>query len=358
MTATSVGLIVNPAAGRDVRRLTGGASVVDNHAKRRVAACVLDGLTALAHNDDDRDQDRDRALEVRVMPDRAGIADRAIEDATDAEGLEATTLEMPIEGTAADTRRAAARFRDAVDAAVVLGGDGTTRDVASELGDVPLVAVSTGTNNVVPSAVDGTVAGAAAALVATGAVPVDEVTTRHGTVEARAETPTGERRLTGLAAAEVSAQSFVGTRALVDPADLRGGVVSRAHPGDVGLPAVAGALEPVAPDEPGGVAVRLADSETAPRTVRAVLAPGVTTTVGVESVERLEPGEPVRFDVPDGVVGADGERELELTDATVELRPTREGPRLVDVRAALEAGTRVGAFAGDGRADSSAAKET
>ncbi|GAB3665475.1 NAD(+)/NADH kinase [Halopiger thermotolerans] len=341
----SVGLIVNPAAGRDVRRLTGGASVVDNHAKRRVAACVLDGLTAVAG---DGECGRDRTLEVLVMPDRAGIADRALEDAADAETLEATTLETPIEGTAADTRRAAARFRDAVDAAVVLGGDGTTRDAASELGDVPLVSVSTGTNNVVPATVDGTVAGVAAALVATGAVSTDEVTTRHGTVEARAETPTGERGLTGLAAAEVSAQSFVGTRALVDPADLRGGVVSRAHPGDIGLPAVAGALETVAPDEPGGVAVRLADPEAAPRTVRAVLAPGVTTTVGVESIERLEPGESVQFDVPDGVVGADGERELELTDATVELRPTaaEAGPRLVDVRAALEAGTRVGAFEG------------
>jgi hypothetical protein len=37
------------------------------------------------------------------------------------------------------------------------------------------------------------------------------------------------------------------------------------------------------------------------------------------------------------VVGADGERELELVDATVELRPRADGPRLVDVDAALEA---------------------
>ncbi|SEV99775.1 NAD(+)/NADH kinase [Natrinema salifodinae] len=328
---TTIGLLVNPAAGRDIRRLTGGASVVDNYAKRRVAECVVDGLAVAG----------DRP-EVLVMPDRAGIAEHAVAEAP--ADVEAATLEMPVEETAADTRRAAAEFRDAVDVAVVLGGDGTTRDAALELGDVPLVAVSTGTNNVVPAAVDGTVAGAAAALVATDAASPDAVTTRHEMIEARAETPTGERGLTGLAAVEVSSKSFIGTRALLDPDDLRGGLVSRAHPGDVGLPAVAGALESVAPADPGGVALRLADPDATPRSVRAIVAPGVTAEIGIGSVERVAPDEPVRFDVPDGVVGADGERELELTDAMVELTTVPDGPRLVDVDAALAAGARNGGF--------------
>ncbi len=328
-----VGLVVNPAAGRDIRRLTGGASVVDDYAKRRVADCVLEGLTAVPD-----------PPSVRVMPDRAGIADHVLEEAPD--GLAAETLEITVENTAADTRRAAARFREEeVRAVVVLGGDGTTRDVASEIGSVPVVAVSTGTNNVVPSAVDGTVAGAAAALVATGVVPADEVAERHGRIDARAETPNGEKRLTALAAAEVSSRSFIGSRALLDPDDLCGGVVSRARPGDIGLPAVAGALESVAPGESGGVVLRLADPDDAPRTARAVLAPGVVATVGVESCERVEPDEPVAFEVPDGVVGADGERELELTDATVEFRVRSDGPRLVDVDAALAAGADAGTFA-------------
>ncbi|WP_265110571.1 NAD(+)/NADH kinase [Halosolutus halophilus] len=333
---THVGLIVNPAAGRDIRRLTGGASVVDNYAKRRVAECVLDGLTAVAD-----------PPAVRVMPDRSGIADHAIEASPDV--VDATLLDQPVEKSSADTRRAAARFREVgVAAVVVLGGDGTTRDVAREIGDVPVIAVSTGTNNVVPTAVDGTLAGVAAALIATGAVPAADVTARHGMVEARAETSTGERRLSALAAAEVSSRSFVGTRALLDPADLCGGVVSRAHPGDVGLAAVAGAFERVAPTDPGGVALRLADPADAPRTVRSVLAPGVTATVGVASVDRLAWGETAQFDVPDGVVGADGERELELTGATVDLTPVLEGPRLVDVNETLSAGADAGALVAEG----------
>lgn len=57
---TTIGLVVNPAAGRDIRRLTGGASVSNNYAKRRTAGCVLAGLTLV----DD--------VEVLVMPTARG----------------------------------------------------------------------------------------------------------------------------------------------------------------------------------------------------------------------------------------------------------------------------------------------
>jgi len=329
-----VGLVVNPEAGRDIRRLTGGASVVDNHAKRRVAACLLDGLTAVA-----------APPAVSILPDRAGIAANVVADAP--EGVAVDVLDLTVEGSAADTRRAAAHFRETTDAIVVLGGDGTTRDAALECGDTPLLAVSTGTNNVVPTPVDGTVAGVAAAVVATGAVDAADVTRRHGTVEARAETPSGEKRVIGLASVEVSDRSFVGTRALIDPADLVGGVVSRAHPTEIGLSGVAGCLDAFDPGTGGGAALHLCDPGEADRSVRSVVAPGVTATVGIESHRRLAPDEPARFDVPDGVVGADGERELELVDATVEIAAREDGPRLVDVRDALDRAARAGVFSPD-----------
>lgn len=328
---TRVGLIVNPAAGRDIRRLTGGANVVDNYAKRRVAECVLDGLTVVPD-----------PPAVSVMPDKAGIARHAVAQAP--EDLTVEALDIPVEQTAADTRRAAAHFREQTDAVVALGGDGTTRDVALELGETPLVSVSTGTNNVVPTAIDGTVAGAAVALVATGVVDPVEVTSRHSMVEARAETPHGEECVTGLAGVEISDRSFVGTRAVLDPDDLRGGVVTRAHPGDIGLSGVAGAVAPVAPDADGGVALRLTNSANAARTVRAIIAPGMTATIGIAEHQRLASGESVQFDVADGVVGADGERELELVDTTVEIGVSSDGPQLINVNDTLDAASRTGAL--------------
>jgi hypothetical protein len=332
-----VGLIVNPAAGRDIRRLTGGASVVDNYAKRRVAECVLAGLTLVSE-----------PPSVAVMPEKVGIADHVVAEAPP--GVTAATVDMTVEESAADTRRAAAHFRAAADVVVVLGGDGTSRDVAQELGDVPLVSVSTGTNNVVPSPVDGTVAGAAAAAIATGIVDPDAVTYRHGRIEAVADDVTGEKHLAGLASIGIVDRPFVGTRAVVDPTELLGGVVSRAHPSDLGLGSVAGCFGVIEPDAPGGAALRLGDPEATPRSATALVAPGMVTTVGVERHDTLDWGEPATFEVSDCVIGADGEREVELVDATVELTPTADGPRLVDVDATLDAAVASGTLVRDGTA--------
>ncbi len=45
---------------------------------------------------------------------------------------------------------------------MVLGGDGTNRLVAKKIGNIPLVPISTGTNNAFPINIDPTVAGLAA----------------------------------------------------------------------------------------------------------------------------------------------------------------------------------------------------
>ena len=48
----------------------------------------------------------------------------------------------------------------------MLGGDGTCRLASKTSGEVPLLPISSGTNNVVPNFIEGTVAGLAAAYVA------------------------------------------------------------------------------------------------------------------------------------------------------------------------------------------------
>ncbi|MFD1513409.1 NAD(+)/NADH kinase [Halomarina rubra] len=322
----TVGLIVNPAAGRDIRRLVGGASVSDAYSKRRTAQCVLAGVTL---SDDD--------VDVLVMPDRGSLGQRIVDEAPD--DLSVGTLDMPVGGDREDTRRAAGRFEQEADAVVVLGGDGTNRDVAHTIGDVPVVSLSTGTNNVVPSAVDGTVAGGAAALVATGVVPAEEVTTRHGMVEAVAETPTGTQHLRGLATLGVIDQAFVGTRALLDASTILGGVVSRASPTEIGLSGIAGGLTLHSMDQPGGVGFRVGPVESTDQHVRAVTVPGVVERVGIGEWRQLGDGESLSFDIDRGVLSVDGERELELRDASIDIHPVADGPSIVDVEATYRAAT-------------------
>lgn len=325
----TVGVVVNPAAGRDVRRLAGGAVVSGNYAKRRIAEAVIEGLTMV-----------DASPDALVMRDKVGIGEYVVRHAP--ADVDARLLEMPVRGDVEDTHRAADLFQDNADAVVVLGGDGTTRAVANSVGSVPIAAVSTGTNNVVPSFVDGTAAGAAGALVATDAVPLEDVSFRHGMVEVTVE-ETGQSTR-GVATAGVVDRPFVGSRAVMHASEFVGGVVSRASPDDVGLSGIAGTGGIHAPDAEGGVLVRLTPPGPDVRTVRAIPLPGVVEPVGVRERRVLEDRETATFSVSSGVVSVDGERELEVTDSDVVFRPVADGPTVVRFDDVFDAAVRRGCF--------------
>ena len=313
----AVGLIVNPAAGRDIRRLVGAASVMPHHEKAAILRRVLRGLEAAGIE------------HVLYLPDGAGI----VAAAADVPGLGLRLESLPIrpQGFAGDSIEAA-RLLAALGAAaiVTLGGDGTNRAVATGCGRVPLVAVSTGTNNVFPSMVEGTIAGLAAGLVASGAVPADEAAPAAKWVEVVA----GE--LSDVALVDVAAcrDSFKGAAAIWDPARVRAIVLSRAEPWAVGLSSIGGRLRPLAHDEPGGLYVELGDAASGDPTVRAVLAPGLTADVAVRECRPLAFGEEVVLPAGRGIVALDGERELPCR-GRVTARVTAGGPRLVDVRRVL-----------------------
>jgi predicted polyphosphate/ATP-dependent NAD kinase len=311
----SVGLIVNPAAGRDIRRLVGAASVMPNYEKSAVVRRLICGL------------DAGGVERVLYLHDGAGIVAAGLDGRRTAIALEP----LPIRpcGASVDSIEAARQLATAgVGAIVTLGGDGTNRVVAGACGDVPLIAISTGTNNVFPSTVDGTVAGLAAGLVAARAVDLDLVAARAKWVEVACD---GVR---DIALIDVAAcrNAFRGAAAIWDPGQVRALVLSRAEPWAVGLSSIGGLLRPVTADEPAGLHLVLGDGG---RLVNAVIAPGLMRRVPVRECRLLALGEAVTLDVGDGIVALDGEREL-TAHGEATARVTAGGPRLVDVRRVLE----------------------
>src|SRR5438067_1802631 len=157
MSSPLVGIIANPASGRDIRRLVAHGTVFDNNEKTAIVRRVLLGLEAVG------------IRRVAYMPEHDfGILPRAI---TGLHGhplqLEASPLEMPVLGTSADSTRAAQLLAElGAGCIITLGGDGTNRVVAKGCGTVPLIPISTGTNNVFPTFLEGTLAGMAASLIA------------------------------------------------------------------------------------------------------------------------------------------------------------------------------------------------
>jgi len=142
----TVGVIVNPIAGKDIRRLATAASHTSDSSKiETVRRAVIAAVEAGA----------DR---VMVSGDPHRLAERAVHGLD----LPVDLLDIELRRDRSDTSdAAAAMWKRGVDAVVVLGGDGTCRDVAKGWPDATIIPISTGTNNVYPMAIDATSAGTA-----------------------------------------------------------------------------------------------------------------------------------------------------------------------------------------------------
>ena len=322
----TVGVVANPASGRDIRRLVAQASVFPaaekaNMVQRLLAACGSLGVG--------------RAL---LSTDLAGISAatlRALRGGQRADWPEVRFCEeVELTDSAADTTNAIHRMREAgVDAIACLGGDGTARVAAAACGDVPLLPLSTGTNNAFPRMREATVAGMALALVATGRVDPEVGIRRASALQVRA----GGRSELALVDVCVSSEHHVGSRALWNPDTITELYCTFAEPDGIGLSSVPGLLCPSARAEPDGVALRMAAPASARTVVHAPIAPGLVVPVGVDGWRRLRVGERVET-AAGGVVAVDGEREVELRgDGTAEIVLRGDGPRCVDVPAALAA---------------------
>jgi predicted polyphosphate/ATP-dependent NAD kinase len=334
-----VGVVANPLSGRDIRRLVTQASVFPTAEKANMVQRMLTAFGAVGVH------------RVLLSTDLGGISAavyRAIgrraqgKHGRDSRWPEVEFLDgQPIRQTAQDTVDAVLRMVSSGARVVVcLGGDGTARVAASVVGDVPMLALSTGTNNVFPAVREATVAGLAAGLVATGAVPADETTTRAKLLEVRA----GDRVETALVDVAVSTERHVGARAVWDPATVTRLFCAFAEPDAIGLSSICGQLFPVTRQEPRGVTARIAPD--ADRRVLAPIAPGLVVPVGVAEIGPIEPGSILSVEARAGVIAVDGERELTFGPGdrpTVRLRA--DGPRCVDVPAVLAASARLGLLA-------------
>lgn len=323
----SVGIIANPASGKDIRRLVAHGSTFDNNEKINIVRRVLLALDSLG------------VERVWHMPDDYAIVPRAAENLTLA--LRSEALPMPVLANPGDSYEAARRLADLeVDCVVTLGGDGTNRVVAKGIGDVPIVAISTGTNNVFPRMLEGTVAGLAAGLIATCTAARDTAIKRQPRLEVLLD---GASKDMALIDVVTSPHAWIGARALWDPAHIREIVLSRIAPAEIGMCGLGGLLFPADAGTSRGAHIRLG---AGPRTVSAPIAPGLVRAVPVAGATTIEPGALVDLDASPCTVALDGEREFEVLKPghTLQIRFDSHGPNLVDVESAIATGATAGAF--------------
>jgi predicted polyphosphate/ATP-dependent NAD kinase len=336
----TVGVVANPASGRDIRRLVAGASVFDNAEKGNMVYRLMVGLKAVG------------VERVLMMPAASGLSEslnrnlRSNAANSERQPLpELELIELTVRHCARDTVEAVqAMVEREVSAIVVLGGDGTNRVVARHCSDVPICTLSTGTNNAFPRMREATVAGLATGLVATGQVG-DKVMRREKILRVGLNgEPDHDCALVDVA---VSAERFVGARALWRVRDISEVFVASASPDAVGLSAVAGLLDPIPRSAGYGLHLRLTDPEQADTVLSVPLAPGLVVPVGVAETKRIEPGEVVCTAPASGSLALDGEREIELSsDDQVEVRLDVDGPLTIGVEEVMQKAARHGLLNG------------
>lgn len=333
MTSPLVGIIANPASGRDIRRLVAHGTVFDNNEKTAIVRRILIGLEAVGIT-----------RVAYMLENDFGIVPRALDGlhnpgASSPLRLNAGPLSMPVLGTSADSTRAARLLAEmGAGCILTLGGDGTNRAVAKGCANVPLVPVSTGTNNVFPTFIEGTIAGMAAGLVAQGRTAADAVH-RAPRLDVSLN---GSHTESALIDVVISSLPFIGSRAIWDFSTVREVVLSRATPATIGLSALGGALLNGQPDLRDISGMHIVPGNEGAE-VQVALAPGLVTWVGIREHHLLAVNDIVQCQPGIGTVALDGEREIELASTSrVEVRLCADGPFVVDVAAALETAARAG----------------
>ena len=324
-----VGIIANPASGKDIRRLVSYASLMSNRDKTDLVRRIILGIQSTGVD------------EIVIMPDYHGLGSAA------ASGLgrehrdnQTSILDMKISGTQDDSTRAMALMKEiGAGCVVTVGGDGTNRAVAKGDRSVPIVPLSTGTNNVFPVMVESTIAGIAAGVVARGIVDEDKVIS---VTKRLIITENGEERDMALIDAVALEEAFVGARAVWNLGEVRQIICTRAEPESIGLSAIGGSVCPVWSDDDYGLYLELGDGELV---CRAAVLPGVVKEVGIRRYRKLMFGEEVSLLVKPCLLALDGEREMVVkSDDEIRIRVERDGPRVVDINLAVRQAAEQGFF--------------
>lgn len=309
---SSLGIVVNPMSGRDVRRVAAKASTSHHFEKQQQVTRLV--LAALEIGVD----------QVLLGKEPFRINERAIESLPERERVK--LLSFPLTHTAQDTlTMTSLMWEEGCRTFIVLGGDGTSRIVAKNLPDSTILPLSTGTNNVFPVFCEASVAGAAAGLIASQTLKAENHCYRCKQVHISVN---GLFQDLALVDAILLQNDTLGSLLPFSAEHIRRVFLSRAEPASVGVSPIGGYLHPCAARDDFGV--MLSCSVDAPESVRVPISPGLYGTVGIESSETMDLGQSYVFS-EDGILAFDGDRtiKVEATDET-EVTIRRDGPRVID----------------------------
>lgn len=328
-----IGIACNPQSGKDIRRLLTAATTIDDMEKLNILERILLSAAAVG------------GQKVYLMPDRLGYG-RLLTQKRASPGYpgDLSQLEVyPMERTEtqSDTIFFAAEMeRIGADVLIVMGGDGTSRAAAKGTRNVPVISMSTGTNNVYPELMEGTVAGISAVVLAGHMVPLDQCTAPVKCIEIWKNGAPVDLALIDLVFCR---NPFVGSKAIWNYEEIDQVIVTQCSMASIGFSALVGTALHVGRQDDWGAA---AEFTSGPPNTLAPVGAGTVQGVCVQNARRLPLGEKLtRTMTYQGTLALDGEREIFFQPGDIiTCAVTRNGPIRVDVAAAIELARTQGCF--------------
>lgn len=321
-----LGIIANPASGKDIRRIISYGLVFGNIEKINIIKRILKALESFG------------ARDVYIMPDYSGLGLQAINDVDFK--LNACILKMDIKGNQDDSTQAAKIMNKlGVGCIITLGGDGTNRVVAKACDETPILPISTGTNNVFPSMIEGTLAGMAAAVLVNNESILNEVCQQKPRLDVYIN-----NKLLDIALIDVvvTDDSFIGSKAVWKTHSIREVILVHARPAGIGFSALGGCLDPLPIDTKIGLHIVIGPGN---KKVKIPIAPGLISWFPIASHRTFDPNENITIKNRTGVLVLDGEREIRLTAKDeLSVRINLKGPLIIDSEKALTIAARKGLF--------------
>ncbi|NCB52021.1 MAG: ATP-NAD kinase [Clostridia bacterium] len=320
MAVLKVGIIVNPFSGKDLRRITSHASNVGNSEKVMKVVRMINSMKRFGIE------------KVYLMPDNymvnASVAAMVHRD--ESGGCTVELLDFIPTDRPEDTIKAVEMMKDLdVACLIVLGGDGTCRLVAKTDLTVPIIPVSTGTNNVYPEFWEGTTVGIAASYIAQKGPGVE--LRRGKKIEISVN---GTFRDIALVDAVITDLPYVGSRVVKEIDNIKEVMVTMCSPVSVGFSAIVGNIAVCRDNDDFGYRLKLAEGG---RSILSPVSPGQLTEISFCDFERIDLGSKyVCCPDYDGTIALDGERTVSFRKGDrIEFVISRTAPYKVDVKKTL-----------------------
>lgn len=320
---TAIGIIGNPASGKDIRRLISHATVTDNAEKINIIERVILGAQALGVD------------KVYMLADHSKMGYKVRDRLSTRKVLKCDIelVELPYYNSFKDTMNITEFMeKNNVGCIVTLGGDGTNRALAKVIKHTPIITISTGTNNVYPVMIEGTIAGMAAAAVASNKFDKNLFTIKDKQIEIYKDSQLVDIALVD---AVISNETYIASKAIWDMENIQKIFVTRSHPASIGFSSIVGCKTIVNPKDDFGACLNVNKGN---ESIMAPVSAGILEEVLVDEPELIFIEKNYEFTSEEsGTIALDGEKEVEFNPGDKFIfKITRNGPYHVDVVKALE----------------------